>query len=60
MLVCPITRSHVRQEGDWLITEIGNLKYPIRDGIPVMLPEEATLPEGISDLEEFRKRFQRR
>ena len=59
MLRCPVTLSKLTHENDWLISEVGGLKYPIRDGIPVMLPEEATLPEGIESLEEFRKRYHR-
>ena len=59
-LRCPITLSKLRLEGEFLVAEVGGLKYPIRNGIPVMLAEEATLPEGIADLEEFKKRFQRR
>ena len=57
ILVCPLTRSKLRQEGDELVGEIGGLRYPIRDGIPVLLIEEATLPEGFADLDEFRERF---
>jgi hypothetical protein len=29
----------------------------VRDGIPVMLPEEAKLPAGVTSLDEFRQRF---
>jgi uncharacterized protein len=29
----------------------------VRDGIPVMLVEEARLPQGIASLEEFKQRF---
>ena len=57
MLRCPITLSKLRLEGETLISEVGGLKYRIKDGIPVMLPEEAELPEGIESLDEFRKRF---
>lgn len=60
MLRCPITLSKLRLEGNVLVGEVGGLRYPIKDGIPVMLPEEAQLPEGIESLEEFRKRFGRR
>jgi uncharacterized protein YbaR (Trm112 family) len=60
MLRCPITLSKLTQDGDWLVSEVGGLRYPIRGGIPVMLPEEATLPEGVESLEEFKKRFARR
>jgi hypothetical protein len=57
ILRCPLTRSRLRQEGDFLIAEVGNLSYPVRDGIPVMLVEEARLPAGISSLDEFKRRY---
>ena len=41
ILRCPLTRSKLRQEGDFLIAEVGNLAYPVRDGIPVLLENEA-------------------
>lgn len=59
MLRCPITLSKVHLDGEFLVGEVGGLRYPIRNGVPVMLPEEATLPAGIADLDEFRKRFHR-
>ncbi|GIW78139.1 MAG: hypothetical protein KatS3mg104_3202 [Phycisphaerae bacterium] len=59
-LRCPITLSRLKKDGDFLVAEVGGMKYPIRNGIPVMLPEEAQLPEGVESLEEFRKRFGRR
>jgi len=57
ILRCPLTRSRLRQEGDFLIAEVGGLSYPIRDGIPVMLVEEARLPSGVSSLDEFKQRY---
>jgi uncharacterized protein YbaR (Trm112 family) len=57
ILRCPLTRSTLRQEGDFLIAEVGGLAYPVRDGIPVMLIEEARLPAGIASLEEFKQRY---
>ena len=57
ILRCPITRSKLRQEGDFLVAEVGGLAYPVRDGIPVMLPEEARLPAGIESLDAFRARY---
>ena len=48
ILVCPVTKGPLeydaaRQE---LISRSAKLAYPIRDGIPIMLPEEARpLPE---------------
>ena len=52
-----VTRSKLRQEGDFLVAEVGGLRYPVRDGIPVMLVEEAKLPEGIESLEAFKVKF---
>jgi len=57
ILRCPLTRSKLRQEGDYLIAEVGGLAYPVRDGIPVMLVEEAKLPSGVASLDEFKARF---
>ena len=57
ILRCPLTRSKLRQEGDFLIAEAGGLAYPVRDGIPVMLVEEARLPQGVASLDEFKQKF---
>jgi uncharacterized protein YbaR (Trm112 family) len=57
ILRCPLTRSRLRQEGEWLVTEIGGLRYPVRDGFPVMLVEEAKLPAGVESLDAFKARF---
>ena len=57
ILVCPLTRSKLRVEDDELVAEVGGLRYPIRDGIPVLLIEEAKLPEGIASLDEFKAKF---
>jgi uncharacterized protein YbaR (Trm112 family) len=57
ILRCPVTRSRLRQEGDWLVAEVGGLSYPVREGIPVMLPEEARLPAGVTSIEQFKRDF---
>ena len=45
ILACPICKTDVRLEGDKIIcTECGR-RYPIRDDIPIMLIDEAELPE---------------
>lgn len=54
ILRCPLTRSRLRAEGDFLIAEVGGLAYPVRDGIPVMLIEEAKLPAGVASLDELK------
>ena len=45
-LRCPITRSPLHQEGDELVSEVEGLRYPIRGGLPDLLPDEAKPPEG--------------
>ena len=43
ILVCPVTKtplSYDKEAGE-LISEAGKLAFPIRDGIPIMLVEEA-------------------
>jgi uncharacterized protein YbaR (Trm112 family) len=57
ILRCPLTHSRLRQEGDFLIAEVGGLAYPVRDGIPVFLVEEARLPVGIESLDAFKQRY---
>ena len=43
VLVCPITRGRLDydREANELISEGAKLAFPIRDGVPIMLPEEA-------------------
>lgn len=57
ILVCPLTRSPLTHEGDELVGTIGGLRYPIRDGIPVLLIDEAKLPPGVASLDEFKRKF---
>ena len=57
LLRCPLTHSKLRREDDWLIAEVGGLAYPIRDGIPCMLTEEARLPEGVASLEALKAKL---
>ena len=43
ILVCPLTKGPLRYDrarGE-LVSEQAQLAYPIRDGIPIMLPDEA-------------------
>jgi len=54
---CPVTQSRLRVDGEYLVGEAGGLRYPIRDGIPVLLADEALLPEGVSDMAECKARF---
>ena len=57
LLRCPLTHSKLRQEGDFLVAESSGLAYPVKDGIPVMLIEEAKLPAGVGSIEELKAKF---
>jgi uncharacterized protein len=43
ILVCPVTKGPLvyDRERQELVSRTARLAYPIRDGIPIMLPEEA-------------------
>ncbi len=43
ILVCPVTKQPLiyDRERNELISKAAGLAYPIRDGIPIMLPDEA-------------------
>jgi uncharacterized protein YbaR (Trm112 family) len=43
ILVCPLTKGPLVYDAEKqeLISRAAKLAYPIRDGIPIMLPEEA-------------------
>ena len=43
ILVCPLTKTALRYDeaAQELVSDTAGLAYPIRDGVPVMLVEEA-------------------
>jgi uncharacterized protein YbaR (Trm112 family) len=43
LLVCPLTKGRLTLDKDRgeLVSRAAKLAYPVRDGIPVMLPSEA-------------------
>jgi len=43
ILVCPLCKGKLvyRKEADELVCKVDRLGYPVKDGIPVMLEEEA-------------------
>ncbi len=60
LLVCPLTKGPLTydREAQELISETARLAYPIRDGIPIMLVDEArqlddeaggTAPQGAEE-----------
>jgi uncharacterized protein YbaR (Trm112 family) len=53
MLRCPLDPANTRLDlvGEALVCQRCRLEYPIKDGIPSMLPEEAKLPPSCASLE---------
>ncbi|RBP84647.1 Trm112 family protein [Marinomonas rhizomae] len=43
ILVCPVTKASLtlNKDGTELISKVGGMAYPVRDGIPVLLETEA-------------------
>ena len=41
ILACPVDHAPVREEGERLVCTSCGRRYPVRDGIPVMLIDEA-------------------
>lgn len=43
ILVCPVTKAPLvyDKEKQELVSKSANLAYPVKNGIPIMLPEEA-------------------
>lgn len=43
IMVCPVSHAPLREVGDWLVSTDPEtrFRYPVRDGIPVMLTEES-------------------
>ena len=48
ILVCPLTKGPLEYDrmANELISRSARLAYPVRDGIPIMLPEEARTLDG--------------
>ncbi len=51
VLVCPVTRTTLEYDrsANELISRSARLAYPIRDGVPIMLPEEARALDSAED-----------
>ena len=46
ILACPLDKEPVAENGDFLVCSKCGRKYPIREGVPVMLIEEAVEPDS--------------
>lgn len=41
ILACPICKKEIELESDFLVCKVCRKRYPIKDGIPVMIVEES-------------------
>lgn len=56
ILRCPMDprrQARLNPEGDALVCSQCGLKFPIKDGFPVMVVEEAELPAGVAKLDQL-------
>ena len=44
ILACPECRAEVREEGDRIVCTGCGRRYPVREGIPILLVDEAEIP----------------
>ncbi len=44
ILACPLCKADVKLENDRIVCTKCGRRYPIKDGIPIMLVDEAELP----------------
>jgi len=45
ILACPLCKTEVKLEGDKIVCTKCGRRYPVKDDIPVMLIDEAELPQ---------------
>ncbi|MDV5122055.1 MAG: Trm112 family protein [Candidatus Scalindua sp.] len=45
ILACPLCKAEVRLENDKIVCTKCGRRYPVKDDIPVMLIDEAEMPE---------------
>ena len=53
ILVCPMGKADLKLDGDKLVCTKCGAKFRIEDDIPIMLMEEAELPEGVTRIEDL-------
>jgi len=49
ILACPVDKQTLREDAERLVCTACGRRYPVRDGIPVMLVDEAELPRDGRD-----------
>jgi uncharacterized protein YbaR (Trm112 family) len=59
ILVCPIGKTPLREEGNVLVCTVCGAKFPFsREGYPNLVLEDAELPSGCRDVNDLVRRHQ--
>lgn len=53
-LVCPIGKYPLIEKGDYLECTNCGVKYPVDSGIPLLLIDDAILPDGVKSAEDLK------
>ena len=53
ILCCPLGKAGLKLKDNFLVCTKCGVKYPVREGIPVLLIDEAVLPEGITKIDQL-------
>jgi uncharacterized protein YbaR (Trm112 family) len=53
-LVCPIGKFPLTGEEEYLVCTNCGAKFPVKEGIPFLIIDDAILPEGIKSVNELK------
>lgn len=53
-LVCPLGKYPLKQSGEYLECTNCGAKYPVDSGIPLLLIDDAILPNGLNSIESLK------
>ena len=55
LLRCPLTHSVLHRVGEHLVASVGGLRYPIENGIAILILDRAALPNGVDSIQTLRE-----
>lgn len=53
-LLCPAGKYPLKDEGEFLICTNCGAKYPVKNGIPMLMIDDAVLPDGVNTAQELK------
>lgn len=53
LLRCPIGKAPLKIEGENLLCTMCGVVFPVKNGIPVLLADEAKFPEEVNNISEL-------